>query len=150
MAMLEEFKALQAQVSTDTRKEPFTLVDGPSILIVKTMKLPLLITALFLSMTPVWGQTTYEGGDFSNKEYSMTFHRVPGTKHKYAVAIIERLSPKDKNGFIVPMSLGLDCINGKAEGYVILGNKDIEFGKGVLLYYLKEFCSRNGYRGYKN
>ena len=112
------------------------------------MKLPLLITALALSMTAAHGQTRYNGGIFTSKDYTMTFHRVPGAKHKYAVSIVESRSPKDENGFIVPSSLGVDCKKGKAKGYVAMGKTDIEFNKEILIDYLKEFCSRNAYQGY--
>jgi len=87
------------------------------------MKLPLLITALALSMTAAHGQTRYNGGIFTSKDYTMTFHRVPGAKHKYAVSIVESRSPKDEDGFIVPSSLGVDCKKEKAKGYEAMGKR---------------------------
>ena len=114
----------------------------------QAMKRLLLITALALSTTPAHGQTRYNGGIFTSKSYTMTFHRIPGAKHKYAVSVVESRSPKDDNGFIVPSSLGVDCKKGKAKGYVAMGKTDMEFNQEILIDYLKEFCSRNAYQGY--
>ena len=113
------------------------------------MKLPILVSALLLSSTPALAGTAYDGGSFDGKNYAMSFRRVPGTEDVYAVSIVEPRSVKGENGITFPSSLVVDCRKGEAKGYVAMGtDRSEEFMVDVLVYYLKEFCIRNGYEGY--
>ena len=109
------------------------------------MKIITLISALLLSTIPAWGQYASDGGVLEGENYAMTYRRVPGTKHLYAVSVIEPRSLKDGNGFTVPTALAVDCKKGEVKGFVAMGNKDAKFINGVLIYYMSEFCSKNGY-----
>ena len=110
------------------------------------MKLPLLIAALLLSATPALANKTYKGGYFEGENYVMTFFRIHQTDHQYYVSVIDPRSFKNENGDIVPSSFSFDCQNGRADGFVAMGaDKTQAFIDDVLLYYLNEFCNRNGY-----
>jgi hypothetical protein len=112
------------------------------------MKLPLLIAVLLLSATPApaFASKNYKGGYFEGENYVMTFFRIHQTDHKYSVSVIEPRSFKNENGDIVPSSFSFDCQNGRADGFVAMGaDKPQAFIDDVLLYYLNEFCTRNGY-----
>ena len=90
--------------------------------------------------------TAYDGGYFEAKNYSISFRRIPDNEHMYAVSIIEPRSVKGENGFTVPSTLAVECDKGEAKGFVAMGaDKSKGFMTDVLLYYLNEFCSRNGY-----
>ena len=111
------------------------------------MKLPLLLTTLFLSASPALAEVTYRGGVFEGENYVMTFYRFRDTDHKYSVSVIEPRSFKNENGDIVPSSFAFDCGKGVGDGFVAMGaDRSQAFIMDVLTYYLLEFCTRNGYQ----
>ena len=111
------------------------------------MKLPLLLSTLLLTASPVLANVIYQGGVFEGENYVMTFYRFRDTDHKYSVSVIETRSVMDENGNIVPSAFAFDCGKGVGDGFVAMGaDRSKAFIEDVMIYYLLEFCTRNGYQ----
>ena len=111
------------------------------------MKFPLLLTTLLLAVSPALANETYKGGLFEGENYVMTFYRIRNSVHIYSVSVIETRSVKNDNGVVVPSSFSFNCENGNADGFVAMGaDRSKAFIEDVMMYYLLEFCTRNGYQ----
>ena len=109
------------------------------------MKLLLLLTTLFLSASPALANENYKGGLFEGENYVMTFYRIRNSVHIYSVSVIEPRSVKNDKGVVVPSSFSFNCENGNADGFVAMGaDRSKAFIEDVMMYYLLEFCTRNG------
>jgi len=75
----------------------------------------------------------------------MTFKCGPSAKYMCAVSVIEPRSLNDDNVVTAPTALTVDCKKGEARGNAAMGDKNEKFINGVLVKYMTEFCSKNGY-----
>ena len=111
------------------------------------MKLPLLLTTLLLTASPALSTENYRGGIFESENYVMTFYRISNSVQIYSVSVIQPRSVKNDDGVVVPSSFSFNCENGNADGFVAMGaDRSKAFIEDVMMYYLLEFCTRNGYQ----
>ena len=114
------------------------------------MKIPILLGALLLSASPVIAGETLRRGAYEAEKYIFTYQTFRNEDHKYSVSVVEQRSIKNENGITYPSSFAFDCENGKADGFVKMGERQQAFYDDIIRYYLIEFCSKKGYTGYSH